>query len=350
MKNNPVFQVLVASSDTILPAGGALETLAVGQLGCFNAETNLSVNIGAALPDKFYFAVGIPNAQGTLGDIRKSSGEYIRKSKLNTAYAQSAIAPASQVHTVALAGFVPAANKDYVFRLTFMSANTMYMQGFNHPVKSFVVSTGAVAPTLDALLDLMVLEINKDVEGIVVASKSGTSLVLTIGSEDKVATLAGLNPKYAFLRQFKTTLSIGGDFAIGDYTVTTTGPVYEQGSGYDIQQMEYLAAGWNGDPGIYRTGEINGLIGFATPMFAIAGTQYWTLRLNYEFESHSGGNLEYSNQLETVIATPIANTTLIAALVAMINTHNPVGGEVAVQVTTTTTTAAPVTTTTTTAG
>ena len=340
MKNNPVFQVLVVSNTSALAAGGKLEELAVGQLGLFNADTNLAVDPNGAFPDKFYFAVGIPNAAGTLGDIRKSTGEYIRKSKINTAYSQLPVAAASQVHTIALAGFVPAANKDYVFRLTFMSANTMYMQGFNHPVKSFVVSTGTVAPNLATFQDLIVAEVNKDVEGLVVASKNSTNVIFTIGAEDKTATLGGLNPKYAFLRQFKTTLSIGGDFEIGQYTVTTTGPVYEQGSGYDIAQMEYIAGGWNGDPGIYRTGEINGLIGFNTPIFAVAGTKYWTLRLNYEFESHSGGNLEYSNQLETLIAIPntAGYAALIAVLVDAINAHNPVSGEVVAPVTTTTTT------------
>lgn len=341
MKNNPVFQVLVVSATTALAAGGKLEELAVGQLGLFNADTNLAVDPNGAFPDKFYFAVGIPNAAGTLGDIRKSTGEYIRKTKINTAFSQVPVAAAAQVHTIDLTEFVPAASKEYVFRLTFMSANTMYMQGFNHPVKSFVVSTGAVAPILGEFCDLIVAEINKDVEELVVATNDNdTGVILTIGTEDKSATLGGLNPKYAFLRQFKTTLSIGGDFVIGDYTVTTTGPVYEQGSGYDIAQMEYIAGGWNGDPGIYRTGEINGLIGFNTPIFSIAGTKYWTLRLNYEFESHSGGNLEYSNQLETVIAIPESNGELITILVDAINAHNPVSGEVAAPVTTTTTTGA----------
>lgn len=317
MKNNPVFQVLVTSNGALLAAGAALETLAVGQLGVFDAQTNLSVDVAMNVPERFYFAVGIPNSQGTLGDIRKSTGEYIRQSKVNSVLAKSPVAAQPQIHSFDLAGFVPAASKDYVFRFTFMSASTMYMQGFNHPVKSFTVSTGVVAPTLDQLLDLIVAEVNKDDEHLVEATKMGTTVSFAVLSEDKTATLGGLNPKYAFLRQLKTTLSIGGDFELGQYTLTSTGPVYEQGSAYDIQQMEYIAGGWNGDPGIYRTGELNGLIGFNTPLFAVNGVNYWTIRFNYEFESNSGGGLQYSNQLETVIAVPEEDVMFINTLTAM---------------------------------
>ena len=42
-RNNDVFRVLPVSSTTILPAGQAVDNLAAGQLGIFDATTHLSV-------------------------------------------------------------------------------------------------------------------------------------------------------------------------------------------------------------------------------------------------------------------------------------------------------------------
>ena len=349
MKNNPVFQVLVVSQTTAAAAGAALDALTVGQLGVFNAETNLAVDPNGVLPDKFYFAVGIPNTSGTLGDIRKSTGEYIKKALINTIYTQTANTPSDGVTTLDLTGFTPAASKEYVIRFNFMSAETMGMQGFNHPVKSFVISTTTVAPSLSAFLDLIVTEVNNDVEQLVVAAKVGDTVTFTVAADDKVTALAGLNPKYHFLRQYVVKTSIGGDFLPENYTLTVVDPVYEQGAAYDIAQWEYIAGGWNGNPGIFRESNLTSFIGYGTDIFAVAGTYYWTMRWNYEFFSHSGGNLPYYNQLETVIAIPQtdAYAALIAILVDMITAHNPTSGTIEIPATTTTTTAAVTTTTTT---
>lgn len=337
MKNNPVFQVLVVSQATAAAPGALLEALTVGQLGIFNADTNLAVTPSAPFPDKFYFAVGIPNASGTLGDVRKSAGEYIKKALINTVYSQDAKAGVNGVTTLTLTGFVPASNKDYVIRFTFMNADTMQMQGFNHPTKTFVISTKEVAPTLSVFQDLIVAEVNKDPEALVLAAKVGTTVTFTVKGEDKVTTLAGLNPKYHYLRQFVVKTAIGGDFVPSNYTLTVVDPIYEQGSGYDIAQQEYIAGGWNGNSGIYRESDLTSFIGYGTDIFSVAGTYYWTMRLNYEFFSHSGGNLPYYNQLETVIAVPASNSALIAILVAMINTYNVTSGIITIPVTTTTT-------------
>jgi len=348
MKNNPIFQVLVVSNTGICTTGYGLDQLAVGQLGLFNADTNLAVDPNGAFPDKFYWAVGIPNSAGTLGDIRKSAGEYIKKSKINTAFSQASVTEAAQVSTLNLTDFVPAANKEYVIRFSFMNNDSMYMHGFDHPTKAFVVSTGAIAPSLADFADSIAAEVNKDTEGLIIATVpivnggADTHVVFTFGVDEKVDTLGGLNPKYRKLRPYKVNIGIGGDFIVTDYILTSVEPVYSEGLGYDIAQLEYVAGGWNGNPGIYRDSTLTGLIGHSTKIFADASTKYWTLRLNYEFESHSGGNLPYSNQLETLIAIPEGATyaALIAILVDAVNAHNATSGTVAAPVTTTTTTGA----------
>lgn len=343
MKNNPVFQVLVVGNTTLLAAGNGVTDLAVGQLGVFNAETNLSIDPNGAFPDRIYFAVGLPDASGNLGDVRKSAGEYIRKALINRATSKAPVVESAQTTEIDFTGFVPAANKEYVLRFTFMNNDSMYMQGFNHPVKSFVVATGAVAPSLNAFINLWVAEIAKDPELLITGENvTSTKLKLTFAIEAKVTALGGLNPKYRALRPYAVKTAIGGDFVPANYTLTEGAPVYAQGSGYDIQQLEYLAGGWNGNPGVYRESDITSFIGYSTDVYADRSVNYWLLELNYEFESHSGGNLEYSNQLSTIIAIPNTASyySMIAYLVDAFNAHNPVAGTIAAPVTTTTTTTA----------
>lgn len=339
MKNNNVFQILVVSATAALAAGSALEDLAVGQLGVFDAETNLSIDQSVAWPKKLYFAVGLANAAGTLGDVRKSAGEFIEVKQINSVIAQDSVAAVAQVFTLPLVGFVPVADTDYVIRFTFMSGETMQMHGFDNPTKPFIVTTGATAPTLDAFLDLIVAEVNKDTEAIVVAAKSGTSVTFTIASEDKYALIGGFNPKYNYLRPLKATLSLGDAFGFATSPVTVTGPVYSEGSGYDLAQEEYNAGGFNGDPGVYRDSNLTGLVGYTTPIFSDPTLTYDVIRFNYEFTSHSGGGLPYSNQLDTVIAIPVVSTNY-DVLKATLTDGIIANGFAVAPVTTTTTTGA----------
>lgn len=355
MNNNDVFQVLVVSNPTILGAGGLLETLAVGQLGLFNSDTNLSITTAAKFPNKIFFAVGLPNDLGTLGDIRKSSGEYIKTSLISQALSQTPVTGSPQVTTLDFADtFIPVKATDYVIRFNFMNASTLMLFGFNNPVKSYTIHTNnLVAPSISEFQDLIVAEVNNDIEELVVAAKVGTTVTFTVAAEDKVTSIGGLNPKYHFLRQFKIATSLSVNFTDSVCTLTTVDPVYEQNSGYDLQQLEYVAGGWIGNPGVYRESELTGLIGYSIDIFAVAATNYWTLRLTYGHESHSGGNLPFNNELETIIAVPYTSSyvTLINKLVVMMNTYNSVSGTVVniLPTTTSTTTGTPTTTTTTTA-
>lgn len=353
MKDNPVFQVLVAANSTILAAGNGVTDLAVGQLGIFNAETNQSVATNAALPNKFYFAVGLPNAAGTLGDIRKSAGELITKSLVKRVRSSAYTAGQQQVIDIDLTNFQPVYNEDYVIRLEFQSGQTMNLNGFTNPIKSFVFNTGTVSTgnyTLADFIDNFAAEINLDVEGLVVATNvSDTTLRLTIGSEDKEYFINGVNRRYDALREFNVNWGLSQGFETGGvYTVTSTGPVYESGSGYDIKQLEYVAGGWIGNPGVYRTSELNGLLYSDIKTFAVETTGYFEMRFEHEAKYTSGGSLDYTSVLETVIAIPYTTEyeTLINALVTMVETYLPDAQDGVSSVTITTTSTTTTTTTT----
>lgn len=323
MKNNPIFQVLVVTNNALRVANGNPWDLAVGQLGIFDAETNKAVT--AAIPDKFYLAVGVANQAGTIGDIRKSAGEHIKKAMLNSVFSKHPETAADQTIAVDLTGLVPVVGEDYLIRLSFLSGHILTQNGFALPRKSFVVTatTAVLADLVNAITD----EVNKDLEGVVVATDDGaTTVTFTIKSEPLAKIVNGINANYSFLRQLKATLALGGQFEYesANISITDTPPVYAQGSGYDIMQWEYVSGGWKGKPegGIYRTSEVLEQFYGDTEIFADKTKKYWTMRLNYAYPSNSGGMLEYSNEMETVICIEdlFANKTFMDALNALFKT------------------------------
>ena len=53
-RNNDVFRVLPVTNCTLLPDGGQVESLGIGQLGAFDADTNLSIDpTTSPMPKKF---------------------------------------------------------------------------------------------------------------------------------------------------------------------------------------------------------------------------------------------------------------------------------------------------------
>lgn len=338
MKNNPIFQVLVVSNTTFLATGNGLNALGVGQIGAFNAETNVSFDPAGTIPDKFYLAVG----HATDG-IRKSAGEYIRRAAVTRAEGQAPVDFSAHVCNVAFSGFTPDDQTSYTVRVSLNSGKAMQMFGYDNPQKSFTILTGSVAPSLTAFIDLLVAEINADPEGILTASNvAGTTLRITAGQEAKETTVGGINPHYSYLRNYVIKVACTNGFSDQPSAFTiaytpTEGPAFEQGSGYDIQQLEYVAGGWNGRPGIYRDSELVGL--FAAGNFvplAVGASKYYQLWLEYAQQYSSNGFLDYTNTNQTLIAVPnqdddinyLALNTALLALAASLVGQTTTGGTV----------------------
>jgi len=321
MNTNPIFQVLVVGAGTSLnTAGNTIDQLTTGQLGVFNADTNLAFTNMAAIPERFYFGLGALDVAGNK-DVKKSTGEAILKKYVKTVTSKNYDAPVAQVSTVTMTGYTPTAETSYSLGIEFRSGATYQRDGYTLPRKTFVVDTADVAPSLANLIIAFANKINADPEDIVTATYTGTTLVLTFASTPKVGNVAGINPNYVYLRNFTGVVSLKEGFEGTPCTVAiSTAAVYEQGSGYDIQREEYVAAGWTGNPGLYRDADLAGLFRSANfAPLAVAGTNYWVMRLNYNMPSNSGGFLSYENQVETVIAIPDSASykTLISALEVM---------------------------------
>ena len=100
-------------------------------------------------------------------------------------------------------------------------------------------------------------------------------------------------------------------------TITIITPLqYPEGMGYDLQQQEYVAGGWNGNPGPYRTSAVTGLQKNNFNYFAIPSANYNQVIFEYYLESVAGF-LDHSSDLKTIIAFPCADTTTLQGFIAI---------------------------------
>jgi hypothetical protein len=98
----------------------------------------------------------------------------------------------------------------------------------------------------------------------------------------------------------------------------TVAPAFEEGSGYDLAQIEYQVGGFVGKPGIYRTGD---LIGVAFNNFSSIinkTTKYQKVDITYDLESNSGW-MDYKNNLNTTLAFPCGDTGAVAVLTPILD-------------------------------
>lgn len=91
---------------------------------------------------------------------------------------------------------------------------------------------------------------------------------------------------------------------------------YADGNGRNLALDEYVAGGWNGNPGPYRTSSITGLERGNYNNDIDPAANYNVVVLEYDQES-VGGWLEYKNNLRTIIAIPCAETVTLQALIAV---------------------------------
>lgn len=91
---------------------------------------------------------------------------------------------------------------------------------------------------------------------------------------------------------------------------------YPEGNGHDLKWFEYVAGGWDGKPGPYRQSALTGLARQGFEYFIAPGSNYHQLILAYDLEANAGWH-EYKNNLQTLIAIPVADTTTLSGLATM---------------------------------
>ena len=353
-RNNDVFQVLVSSGNAIiLAAGNPVSALAVGQIGFFDEATNLSVVTPVR---KFYVAVGVDSTGGsTLDSINTSAGQYIQRTNL----VDLSFRPhtASQPMIVEVSDFSAECDTDYAIRLEFRNQQIYRRQGYNQFTHTYSIRTACcedcvACPSGDAneITELMVADINNDEYGLVTAEPIARQAVtiVTHGTSADYATgdvvsaaditvmkawnavqpdettkvftdirlttnglavknFCNINLGYFNPRETFIIASLVEGFSCTGAVTTTQDIVFEEGLGYDIQQQEYRAGGWNGRPGPYRASTATGLAADGFEYFAVRTTPYDQFWLTYDQESVAGWS-ENKNNLATLVAIPEADT------------------------------------------
>lgn len=367
-RNNDVFQVLPTKGNlAVLTAGNPVESLAVGQIGAFNALTGLSFGAATSpIPREFYFAVGVDRTgSGSLEDVRTSAGQVIQKSQLG-AYTFKPHT-AGQPMIVTVGGFKASCDTEYGIRVEFRNSRIHRIQGHNQFSKAYMVQTpccedcsndcGTVDPNV--LSKLFVDSINADIAGLLIAkyvarqaitiADHGTSADYVTGDEvsaadvavitafnltaadaDKVfvdfsltsvplklKTFYQVNLGYHKLLETVLVVSLIAGFECSGVITTSQYPVYEEGSGTNIMQKEYHASGWTGS-GPYKLSEVTGTAKDNIEYLADKATTYDQFVLQYGQISQSGW-LEYNATLSTIIAVPEASTTTRNSVAALLD-------------------------------
>lgn len=358
---NPVYQVLVTSGNQAPLAAGTIANLAVGQIGVFNYHTGEVItptsDIGAV--QDFFIAVGV-NRSGTtaLEDINKSAGQYIQSRNVNAYMLRRYGAPLPKI--VDITDFTAKCDTEYGLKIEFRNQNIYSQNGYNMFAKTWQAVSGCcegncvdcetTASGTDVATKL-ILDINADPDNLVLAqyldytTTPGTPVVV---EPEDVADWVAANPEqnlgirltsiaekidnYGLLhltyynpRGTDMIVTVNEGF-LCNHTITTFQELaYEEGNGYDINQLEYVAGGWNGKPGPYRVSTVTNYIRKGFEYFAQPGTKYAQLTLGYDLESQS--NFEkYQNNLQTIIAIPCGELTatltpLVATLDRILNTR-----------------------------
>lgn len=93
--------------------------------------------------------------------------------------------------------------------------------------------------------------------------------------------------------------------------VETQAPKFEVGSGYDLRQKEYIAGGWNGNPGIFRMA--SDVLMMKGEFMVDSHEKYDTVTINYTLETKMGSG-GYQNRMHVIFAQKHGATAGLEAL------------------------------------
>ena len=353
-RNNDVFQVLVTKGNqAVLAAGNEVTDLLPGQAGVFSFESNLSID-GTVPTRNFYVAVGLDeDGDGVTDNIRKSAGSHIQTR--NIAFYSYRPFEAGRPMVLEFKNFRTKCGEQYGIAIEFRNQQIYRTQGYVQFKVNYVVegiccdgcSTGCESGDDNLVAKKLVDAINNDPRGFVKAEMFNTTTDAVVTDYDafvtanlavntdsnpandvklgvritsipqKINKYIGIDTKYFHMREtFLVPSKLIGFECNGEFSVKQTAKV-TQGLGYDIQYLEYLAGGWNGNPGPYRTYKVNGL---AKPITYVAetNTQYGILALTYD-QFSIGGWLEYLNNEASIIAIPQADSVTRTSLLDVID-------------------------------
>ena len=182
--NNKVFQILVTKGDAGLPsAGDAVSTLADGQIGLFNAETNLAVD-ASAMPKAVYFAVGVHKG-GVLSDINTSAGQVIQLENLKDINVKNYVAGKPFNFEIGGSGILEW-DTEYAVKFEFRNMQVYMRQGYNQFAKTYSIKTDVgdptTPPTVEYVIGKFLAAFNADTSGMFTAVPVKNEVAITYGA------------------------------------------------------------------------------------------------------------------------------------------------------------------------
>jgi len=364
-RNNDVFQVLVTKGNqAVLGVGNKVTNLAPGQIGVFDFNTNLSIN-GTVPTKDFYLAVGLDkDGNGVTDDVAKSRGSHIQGK--NIAFYSFRPHTPGRPMKVVLKDYTADCETEYGIKLELRNQEIYRSQGYNQFTKTYSIVTGCcdgcapTCPSGDAneITRLLLININNDttklikakaiartaltaaqtggvaiaVGGVVTDAQLLAIMAFNATQTDKTkfvytnleietvnqaqANFAGsLDLKYFFPRETVIIASPIEGFKCNGTLVTTQTVAFEEGSGYDIKQLEYESLGWDMSP--YRLSTLNG-VADERSYNTVVSEKYDQIALTYN-QFSIGAWLEYLNNEATLIAIPATNTITRNSLIAVLD-------------------------------
>lgn len=372
-RNNDVFRVLPVTDCDLLPAGDAIEDLNIGQLGAFDAATNLAIDSTTnPMPKEIFFALAYTTDAGNI-DYRFSAGQMIQRQGV-VGFTEKLCSTGSPMK-VTVGNFKAECDTEYGIRVEFRNAKINRIQGYNQFSKAYMVTTPCCddctegCGSLDAniLTQLFIANINADISGLVFAqpvarqpltiATHGVSQNYSTGQVMLLADVADLivfnstavpaalvfadfqlvsqplsigsfcqvNLHYYKLLETVLIVSLIEGFGCSGATTVNQYPTYAEGTGINIQQKEYHASGWAGS-GPYKLSGVTGTPYGNIVYLADKNTNYDQVILEYNQTSESGW-MEYSNPLSTVFAFPCDDCDLDDTITDLLNafiTNTPV--------------------------
>lgn len=361
-RNNVVFNVLPTNDNTaVLAKDLTVGDLTPGKIGFFDYLSGVSFDAtSTVVPKEFFIALG--KADGT---VRMSAGQAIQtKSILGF---QRKNYQAGSPMSVIISGFKPKFDSTYGFRVEFRNSHIYRIQGYNQFSKAYVVKTPCQADctstnecldpnklaiqlfnevnldsdrlmvasfvTDQALVAADIVGIDADVaqgaeitlaqvEAIIAENVANENLALTVSLKLVPNTVdggnfnVGLNLNYHKLLETVLIVSPLDNLNCSGTTVTSTSPVFAQGTGNNILQKEYQASAWNG-AGPYVTSLTTGTAIGNIEYLANKDVNYTQFALEYDVASESGWK-KYESPLTTIIAIPSTHSNTITSVLAML--------------------------------
>lgn len=313
MSRDNVKRVLVTKGNKAVAAKGTKpDALTLGQIGVFDANTNLAID-ATQTPKEFYIAVGIDsNFDGVVNDIAESAGQVIQSANLRgLSYRPHT---ASRPMIVELDGLTDAnveVGKEFAIKLELRNQRIYRLQGTNAFTTTYAVT--AEVATAASVIQLLADAVNANESAFVSAAVVGGKLQLTT-KPLHVNKAVNLNLLYNDLRETVVIPSLAEGFPATASFTTIQQVSFEEGDGAQVRQKEFNITG---DAKPYVLSDSTGTAR-DIDYRAEGGVKYDQMVLEYDQFSVAGW-LEHLNNLQTTIAIPATDTVTIDGLVPIID-------------------------------